>query len=462
MNKTLGMGLALLAVLGVFIVPLFAPLSLSAQSSSQYEAELRAEEARLQAEVDALNKDVARISGQKSTIEQAIALIDAEIKALQAKIRLRTLTIEGLTKDIGSKANTVTELEGKLDRSQASLANLMRRTDQNDSMSLPEILLKGGVISDFFIEVDSFQTLKGSLNAMMDDVREYKNQTEEEKATLETRKAKEADARAALEADRKLVDKKKAEQAQLLAIKSGELKTYQQYVSDKQARISQIRSALFDLRGTDGIPFGDAYDYAVEASKSTGVRPAFILAILTQESDLGKNLGSCLVTDLTTGNGQGKNTGNIFQRVMAAPRDTTPFGNITGRLGKDWRSTPVSCPPQATYYVGRGFGGGMGPSQFIPSTWELFKKRIGAAVGVSADKADPWNPYHAITATSIYLADLGAGTQTYTAERNAACRYYSGASCKPNRKPANSFYGDQVVKKAATIQETMINPILGL
>jgi len=449
------------ALILIFAVTLFPAHILEAQTSSEYEAKLRQEEAQLQAEIESLNKDVGRIEGQKSSIEQAIALIDAQIRALQAKIRLSSLTINNLSKDIGSKTNTVSELEDKLVRSQSSLANLMRRTDQNDAISLPEILLKDGSLSDFFVEVDSFQTLKGSLNIMMDQVRNYKAQTQEEKENLEGRKTKEANARASLQANQDLVDVKKKEQARLLSIKKGELNTYQQYVSEKQARISQIRSALFDLEGTDGIPFGDAYDYAVEAGKATGVRPAFILAILTQESDLGKNLGSCLVTDLSTGDGQGKNTGNPFQRVMYAPRDTTPFGDIATRLGKDWRSTPVSCPPSATYYPYRGFGGGMGPSQFIPSTWELFKKRIGKAVGVSADQADPWNPYHAITATAIYLSDLGAGTQTYTAEKNAACRYYSGSSCNPNRKPSNSFYGEQVVKKADTIQTTMINPILG-
>lgn len=456
MRKTLK---ALIALSFAFVV--FAPQTLVfAQSTADYEAKLREEEKKLQEEINLLTQDVTKLQGQKTTIEQAIALIDAQIKEAQAKIRLRTLTIDGLTKDIGSKASSIQELEGKLGRSQVSLANLIRRTNEGDSTSLPVMLLSGKEFSEFFVEVDSFQTVKKSLGLMMDDVRNFRNQTASEKADLEARKAREADARAAIQVEEKLIQSKKAEQAELLSIKNGQLKTYQQFVAEKTARISQIRSALFELRGTDGIPFGDAYDYAVEASKNTGVRPAFILAILTQESDLGKNVGSCLMTDSATGNGQGKNTGNPFQRVMAAPRDSVPFLAITARLGKDWKSTPVSCPPGATYYVGRGFGGGMGPSQFIPSTWELFKARIGKAVGVSADQADPWNPYHAITATAIYVDDLGAGVGGYTAERNAACRYYSGRACDA-KKPANAFYGDQVWAKAQLIQSTMIDPIIG-
>jgi membrane-bound lytic murein transglycosylase B len=201
--------------------------------------------------------------------------------------------------------------------------------------------------------------------------------------------------------------------------------------------------------------------YANLASNKTGVRPALILAILTQESDLGKNQGSCLVNNIDTGDGAGKNTGTLFEQVMKAPRDTVPFKDITDRLGKDWKMTPVSCPPGTKWTKSRGYGGGMGPSQFIPSTWELFKNKLGSNLGIDANSVNPWNPEHAILATAVYMADLGAAGGSYSAERNAACRYYSGAACSPGRKPANVFYGDQVMAKAENIQLTMIDPLEG-
>jgi hypothetical protein len=50
------------------------------------------------------------------------------------------------------------------------------------------------------------------------------------------------------------------------------------------------------------------------------------------------------------------------------------------------------------------------------------------------------------------MSDLGALNGSYTSERNAACRYYSGESCRPGRRPSNVFYGDQVMKAAEAIQ----------
>ena len=53
---------------------------------------------------------------------------------------------------------------------------------------------------------------------------------------------------------------------------------------------------------------------------------------------------------------------------------------------------------------------------------------------------------------TTYLADLGASNQTYTSERNSACRYYSGRSCD-TRRPTNYIYGNSVMTKAAKFQE---------
>jgi membrane-bound lytic murein transglycosylase B len=92
----------------------------------------------------------------------------------------------------------------------------------------------------------------------------------------------------------------------------------------------------------------------------------------------------------------------------------------------------------------------MGPAQFIASTWNILKSRIASALGTGV--ANPWSPKDAITASAIYLGDLGASTQGYTAERNAACRYYSGRKCD-NKKPSNSFYGNSVMSLASKIQD---------
>ena len=77
------------------------------------------------------------------------------------------------------------------------------------------------------------------------------------------------------------------------------------------------------------------------------------------------------------------------------------------------------------------------------------RDKVARLLGKSA--ADPWNPEDAFMASATYLMELGATANSYTAERNAACRYYSGRACSGN----NAFYGNQVLSRAKTIQENI-------
>ncbi len=452
----------------VFFVSFSFQFSIPNPAEALSEAEIQAQETKWRAELEATEKEIAEWEGILKSTKQGTASLERDAAVLQAKIneakafiRKRQIQIEQLTHDIGLKTKTIAELEAKIGRGKESLAAIIRSTNEMDSYSLAEVVLSNKNLSEFFENIDSYDSIKKSLEQQFAEIRDLQSKTDSERKALDEKRIQEADTKAKVEADKRKVELDEKEKQRLIKINKTQEKTYSQVIAEKEKKAAQIRAALFALRDTEGIAFGDALKYANLASNKTGVRPALILAILTQESDLGKNQGSCLVNNIDTGDGAGKNTGTFFEQVMKAPRDTVPFKDITERLGKDWKMTPVSCPPGTKYTLGRGFGGGMGPSQFIPSTWELFKNRLGSNLGIEANSVNPWNPEHAILATAVYMADLGAAGGGYSAERNAACRYYSGAKCTPGRKPANVFYGDQVMAKAENIQLTMIDPLEG-
>ncbi len=424
------------------------------------------QELQWRAELEQTEKDIAKWQGildstkaNTKSLQQEAAVLNAKIQQAKALIKKKNIAIAQLEQDITKKNIRIKSLEEKIESGHESLAQIIRKTNEIDQFSLPEVMLGNKDISDFFSDIDTFQSVNRSLADLFLEIRATKNLTEQEKAALDKQKVKEADTKAAAEVEKKQVEKNEAEKAYLIKINKTQEKTYEQVLAERQKKAAQIRAALFSLRDSAAIPFGDALKYAQEAGNKLGVRPAFLLAILTQESNLGQNVGSCLVLNLDTGDGAGKNTGTVFEQVMKSPRDTVPFKAIADRLGRDWKTTPVSCPPATKYTSGRGFGGGMGPSQFIPSTWELFKNKVGNLVGVPGNEVNPWNPQHAFMATAVYMSELGADSSSYTAERNAACRYYSGSSCSSSRKPPNVFYGDSVMKIAQNIQTTMIDPL---
>ena len=97
----------------------------------------------------------------------------------------------------------------------------------------------------------------------------------------------------------------------------------------------------------------------------------------------------------------------------------------------------------------------MGAAQFIPSTWVMFADRITKALG--SDVADPWSARDAFMAAGLYLTDMGANPSSYSSERDAACRYFSGSRC--SRSSWAATYGNQVMSKAENIQANMIDPL---
>jgi hypothetical protein len=98
----------------------------------------------------------------------------------------------------------------------------------------------------------------------------------------------------------------------MLQVSKGQEKNYEAVIKDRQARAATIRARLFELTWTKrNCNSVMQYTYATSASAKTGVRTAFILAILTQESSLGKNVGQCNI------GGKSK----TWQEVMPGPAD---------------------------------------------------------------------------------------------------------------------------------------------
>ena len=122
-------------------------------------------------------------------------------------------------------------------------------------------------------------------------------------------------------------------------------------------------------------------------------------------------------------------------------------------------AVPVSAKPSY------GWGGAMGPSQFIPSTWAIYSGYVRSGASWVYNKSqdvirqltgkgspsDPYNNQDAFMATSLLMRDNGAAAGTYSTERLAALRYFAGWANASN--PSYAFYGDGVMQHTARIQQ---------
>lgn len=425
---------------------------LNAETEKERRARLESELQNVERQILTQQRLVEDKQLERQSLERDIEIIDGQIKKAQLGIQARSVAIKQITFQIDEKEEVIEILEDKQRKQKESLADLIRKSANLKDYTLVEVVLSKKTFSDFFSDVATYQSLKESLNESLAVLHEIKTDTFEQKNELESKQETEAEMKRIQEIEKQEIEKQEKEKANILTVTKGEEQAYQRLLESQQKTAAQLRSQLFDLLGGGGgIPFPEAVKLAKYAEGQTGVQAATILAILEQETNLGSHLGSCLYNDMRGG-----------KAVMHPDRDAPVFLAVAKAVGFDPNSRQVSCPitSNGERY---GWGGAMGPSQFIPSTWAIYGGIVNNGgvwtysesadairrMNSSHSPANPFNNQDAFLATALLLRDNGANG-TYNGDRLAALRYYAGWGGANN--PANAFYGDQVMNRKARLQ----------
>ncbi len=430
-------------------VAILLPSFVSAETEAERRARLEAQLQTVERQILYQRVLVEKKKGERQSLERDLSIIDSEITQAQLGIQARATAIAQLSAQIDDKEEVLSILNERLDKQRKTLAELIRQTQSVDDFSLVEVMLSNQNFSEFFTDVESFRAVKKSLNESLDVLKEIKRDTEAQKDSLENKQLTEAQMKIAQEEEKRRIEAQEAEKERILKVTKGEEEAYKKLLVSQQKTAAQLKAQLFKLLGGGGaIPFPEAVQYAQVAERLTGTPASLILAILEQESAYGSNIGSCTMGDVTNG-----------RDIMHPTRDKPPFLVIAAEVGFDPATQQVSCPLRRSDGSRIGWGGAMGPSQFIPSTWAIyggFKKDSSGlysynksqdAIRTLLGKSSPGNPFNnqdAFLATALLLRDNGANGN-YSSDRMAALRYYAGWGGA--NRPENAFYGDGVMKR---------------
>jgi len=437
--------LTLLLVLGLPNFKIFG------QEECKNKEECEALLKRYEEQISQYEKEIDKTKQEKKTLQNQIYLLKKKIEKLNLQISQSNLMIKDSQLQINDTEKSIKETSDKIEKEKRELADILNSIYEEDQKGIIEILLSEDNFSDFFNNLTALENLNFKSQDLLKKVKILKTDLENQKQSLneekeELEKILEIQV---LQKEENLANKK--EQEELLKLTKGKESEYQKILKNTKEQAAKIRARIFELVGVAKVPnFGEALEVAKYVEKITGVRPAFLLAVIEQESALGRNVGQCYLTNPETGEGVIINTGQSIKKVMAPGppysdrNDVAVFMEITKELGRNSYKTPVSCP------MSFGWGGAMGPAQFIPSTWLAYKDRVREITGKSAD---PWSIQDSFLAAGLFLADYGATAKTQDAEWKAAMIYFSGST---NSK--YQFYANSVLNKSKRI-ETWIETI---
>lgn len=417
--------------------------SLAAQSDEerkQLEEQLKS----LESQIDQYQETIDQYQSQGKNLESEIKRLNTQIAKLNLRVKATNLSLKKLDDEIEINKNNIKQTETDIEKNKRILAYALQNLYSSGNISLVEIFLKNFELSDFFDDIKSLTDIQDNLRIILERVMGLKQDLMDQNEQLVIRKKDANSLKSYQLSQKQAVDNTKKEKDDLLKATKGQESKYQDLLKQTQLTAAQIRSQIFKLLGGGELPFGEAVKIAQLAEKATSVRAAFILAILTQESSIdgliGANLGKCYYDDPRK-NSSGTVMSNAQKSVFLA---------LMSELVLDPAKTPVSCPiaSDGTY------GGAMGPAQFMPTTWTLYKDEVSAITGNKP--ASPFNNADAFTATALYLQDGLASCRTiyktiFSQENCAAAKYYAGGNWRLYMSVGR--YGYRVAERAANFAE---------
>jgi len=405
------------------------------------EASYDEERTKLEKELQEIEKQIAEhekilavTRKEKQTLQNKISELKKKAEKLSLEIKATNLNLDYLNVRLEETTAVIVKTSDKIDKNRENLMNLIQSLYMLQQTSFLEILLGAEELNEYFGHLNALNSVQEKVQEEINEFNNLKITLDKQKQELSKNKEETQKLLAMKLLQKNELEKTKKEKDNLLDITKGNEAKYQQVLTESRKKANEIRSRIYELIGVKTqITFGEALNIATWVGSKINIRPAFLLAVLTQESSLGKNVGTC--------NRPGDPYEKSWQVVMR-PDSREPFLQITKELGLDPNITPVSCPindPSRGLIAGKNsWGGAMGPAQFMPRTWLGYKNKVSEITG--RNPSNPWDVRDAFVAAALYLANHGATKQTRETEWRAAMIYFSGSVNTRFR-----FYADSVM-----------------
>ncbi len=278
--------------------------SVLAQALSDSErAALQAELQKLQAEADKLQKDLDNKVGERKGLEGDLSIINTKISQSKNKITQTSTQIKKISGDITQKEEKIQTLSGRINQNKDYISDSLAQIRKLDDIRAVIAFSKDENFSEVFKDFGDYRAIQEQLSENVTGLKTNKKFAEVEKEVLQDKKEETEALKQKQEQDKKEAEARSKEKKDLISATKQQEKDYQKVLDEKKKKVAEIKARLFSFAGgqTAAIPFATALQHAQLAEARTGTPAAFVLAILTQESALGANVGKCYLTNDSTG-----------------------------------------------------------------------------------------------------------------------------------------------------------------
>ncbi|MFH0930146.1 MAG: hypothetical protein V1814_02745 [Candidatus Moraniibacteriota bacterium] len=423
-NNTLKIKIYLFFIIAIFFASSF---SFAAENDAQQQ-ELKTKINTLRNKIQGYQKEIYSKGQREETLQGDITDLEKDIAKMELQIQETQLVIQSLDLDIADKQAGIESMQKEVNAKKEMLSRFMQELYEQGTATSIEMTLGSETFSDYFFQADSLESYEERTREIYDQFVYLREGLKKEKEDLIGRKEEQMNLKAMQNDQQHVLDQQKSTKNSLLS----QTKNEKQALSSRMDKLQEELNALQALG--EPINIDQAVSAARYASELTKVAPEFLLGMLRIESGLGTNVGG----------------GKYKTDMNPAQWDT--FKKICGELGIDPGSVSVSR--RACYNSGAkdgcgGWGGAMGPAQFMPSTWMGYKSKVEKITGEIP--ANPWDLKDALVAMGLKLAAVdGVTSGNREAWAKAAGMYLAGGNWENY-----SWYGDRVLSYADGFKKIM-------
>ncbi len=230
-------------------------LSIVVSTSAQSVDELKASVTDLNAQIDAIDKEIkeytqkiSQTQGESNTLKTTLNALELSRKKLLRQIESTNLKIKQTSKGIENTKSKITLTETTIDKNRAGLAELVNSQYTNEK-NIPlflQVVTPNAHLSDMIDELKRTQDLSSRIRIHLSDLKSAQNDLMETKNEFELQRTALQKLQNNLTDQRFLVEQNKEEKAKLLEQTKNKETAYQKLLAERKKKKTELESEVLD------------------------------------------------------------------------------------------------------------------------------------------------------------------------------------------------------------------------
>jgi len=201
----------------------------------------------IEAEIARYEAQLLEVGAEKQTLQSAINRLETERKKVNAEISRTEALISSTDLEINQIIDEINSTEQDLVQTEAAIGQIIRALYQAGEQSMVEVLLRNQRLSEFWTEIDTFDSIKNDMATKVATLDQLQAVLEERQDQSESKRSELTDLKDQYTDQNSVLVNSRAEQAELLSATRNEEAEYQSLLATQEAAREEIRRELRDF-----------------------------------------------------------------------------------------------------------------------------------------------------------------------------------------------------------------------